>query len=399
LTRYSLHALDLNGEVPACAASRPRLAVVCDFPEEGWPSMDLAAEMLLREMLTTFSEEIEARRICPSFRHRFGLVPGLGQSRFAFNADRLLNRMWDYPRYLRRRAREFDAFHLCDHSYAQLVHDVPAERTGVYCHDLDTFRCLLEPHRERRPRWFRAVARSTLRGLQKAAIVFYSTREVGDQLKRFTVVDPARMVQAPLGVCPEFSPDGEETGRLTLRGAPDGPPFVLHVGSCIPRKRIDVLLDVFAAVVRGHPELRLMQIGGTWTPPQQEQLARLGIEAKTTQLRGLERRRLAEFYRRAALVLLPSEAEGFGLPMIEALACGAVIVASDVSVLREVGGDAATFCPVADVSAWAEVIDRLLRDPGAAPSRQARLKQARQYSWANHARAILTAYEGLLTVR
>jgi glycosyltransferase involved in cell wall biosynthesis len=372
---------------------KPRLAVVCDYPEERWPSMDLAAEMLLGELQARHADQVDVMRVCPVFHRRVDRLPWFGQRSTAFNADRLMNRHWDYPRYLRRRVPEADLFHLCDHSYAQLAHVLPTERTGVLCHDLDTFRCLLEPHREPRPRWFRAVARHVLRGLQRAALVFYTTRPVREQIERHGLLDPARLVQAPCGVSPEFvatANDADTSGP----GLPQGVtrPFLLHVGSCIPRKRIDVLLDVFAAVRGCFPGLHLVQIGGAWTPSQREQLERLGIAGEVTQLRGLERRQLAACYRAAALVLQPSESEGFGLPVVEALACGAVVVASDIPVLREVGGDAAVYPPVGDVTAWAEAVVCLLRDPGAAPPKSARLAQAARFSWEAHTQTVLGAY-------
>ena len=194
--------------------------------------------------------------LCPPFRKRFSRIPWLGRRRAAFNADRLLNRLWDYPRRLRNRAAEFDLFHVCDHSYAQLVHALPAERTGVYCHDLDAFRCLLEPARERRPRWFCAAARHVLRGLQKAALVFYSTGWVRERIDAHGLIDPGRLVHAPPGVSPEFTACPEELDQAAPFPAPEGRPFLLHVGSCIPRKRIDVLLSVFARMRRAVPGSR-----------------------------------------------------------------------------------------------------------------------------------------------
>jgi glycosyltransferase involved in cell wall biosynthesis len=90
--------------------------------------------------------------------------------------------------------------------------------------------------------------------------------------------------------------------------------------------------------------------------------------------------------------LVPSESEGFGLPVIEALACGAVVIASDIPVLREVGGEAVVYCPVADVAAWSNTIRRVLTEPGFAPTREVRLAMARRYSWREHARIIGQAY-------
>ena len=164
-----------------------------------------------------------------------------------------------------------------------------------------------------------------------------------------------------------------------------------------PRKRIDVLLDVFAAVRPQVPDLRLVQVGGPWTTAQSEQIERLGIGDVVIQLRGLTRPQLAALYRRAALVLQPSEAEGFGLPIVEALACGATVVASDLPVLREVGGDALVYRPVADIPSWADAVRGLLADPAAAPPRDASLARARLFSWPAHARTITNAYLRLLS--
>jgi glycosyltransferase involved in cell wall biosynthesis len=357
----------------------PRLAIVPDFLEEGWPSMDLVLEMLLRGVPS-------AVRMGPPFRRRLTRLPWLGRKRVAFNADRLLNRHLDLPRYLRRRAADFDLFHVVDHTYAHAVHALPADRTGVFCHDLDAFRCLLEPDREPRPAWFRALARRTLTGLQKAAIVFHSTSAVREQVERRGLVDPARFVHAPYGVSPEFTAAGPAEG---------GPPYLLHVGTCIPRKRIDVLLDVLASARARRPDLRLVKVGGEWSPEQRGRIERPGLGGAIEHRVNLDRGEIARYYRGAALVLLPSEAEGFGLPVTEALACGAAVVASDLPTLREVGGDAVVYRPVGDVAAWAETVIDLLDHPGRAPSREARLQRAASFTWAAHAATITAAYRRL----
>ncbi len=75
-----------------------------------------------------------------------------------------------------------------------------------------------------------------------------------------------------------------------------------------------------------------------------------------------DRATLAAVYRRAALAFQPSDAEGFGLPVAEALACGTPVLASDIPVLREVGGAAASYAPVGDADAWSEAALALL-DP------------------------------------
>ena len=137
-----------------------------------------------------------------------------------------------------------------------------------------------------------------------------------------------------------------------------------------------------------HPDLTLIQVGGEFTPPQREQVARLGVAGAVRQVRGVSRSQIAALYRRAALVLQPSEAEGFGLPVLEALGCGAAVVASDIPPLREVGGDAVAYCPVGDVGRWTVTIGRLLDHPEGVPSRAERLARAALFSWQRHARTI-----------
>ncbi len=357
--------------------------------------MDLCSEMLLAHLRAGQAGRFRLSRVCPPFRRRLSrLLPG---RRWGANADRLLNRHWDYPRHLRRRVGEFDLFHLSDHSYAHPVHVLPGRRTGVLCHDLDAFCCLLEPRREPRPRWFRQVARRILTGLQKAAVVFHVSALTGRLIREHGLVEPGRLVYAPNGVAPDFTADeNDDHPEAEILSPFGGRPFLLHVGKCVPRKRIDVLLDVFAGVRESWPELLLVQVGGPWTPAQQEQIGRLGVAGSLVQVRDLARETIAGLYRRAALVLQPSEAEGFGLPVVEALACGAVVVASDIPALREVGDEAAVYCPVADVATWVDTVCRLLRCSDSAPRRSARLAHASRYSWSAQAEIIAAAYERLL---
>src|SRR5262249_41436145 len=110
--------------------SEPRVAGIRDFRAEGWPSMDLCADQLLAHLpgdagLLTVDFD-------PPFRRRAQRLPLFGRRRAAFNADRLLNRHQFLPTDLRRRARDFDSFHVVDHTYAHVVLSLPPGRSGVY---------------------------------------------------------------------------------------------------------------------------------------------------------------------------------------------------------------------------------------------------------------------------
>jgi glycosyltransferase involved in cell wall biosynthesis len=373
------------------------LAVITDFLEEGWPSMDLLGDMLCQQLALHHVADLDAEQVCPPYHRRAGRLPLVGSRRISVNVDRLINRTWDYPRFLRKNRNRFDLFHIVDHSYSQLVHNLPAERTGVHCHDLDTFRCLLDPSRDPRPRWFRALASRALRGFQKASLIFYSTLQVRQEIEGHGLIDSRRFVFAPPGVSAEFTAVREEIEPLppqvkTLAGAP----FLLHVGSCIPRKRIDILLESFAELRKVEPGLRLVKVGVDWSSEQRSQIDRLELAPYIVPLKGLSRGQIAALYRAAAFVLQPSESEGFGLPVIEALACGSIVIASDLPVLREVAGAGAVYCAVGDVSAWVATIAGLLTHPETAPPIALRAALASQYTWTNQARAIVEAYRRLM---
>jgi glycosyltransferase involved in cell wall biosynthesis len=386
-----------------------RVAIVADYPEEGWPSMDLVAEMILAHLRRNHAGEVEAVRICPPYRHRLGRLPLGRASGIGRNADRVLNRYRDYPRYLNKLVHRepFDVYHVIDHSYAQLVHVLPMDRTVVTCHDLDAFRCLLRPELEPRPAWFRALARRTLRGLQTAAAVACISEATHRALLADHLIPEDRLQIVRYGIHPEYleppGPEAEaEAAQLAGTVEVGGPPEILHVGSTIPRKRIDVLLDVFAGIRAALPGARLIRVGGEFTPEQAEQARRLGVLDAIRVIPFLgDRRTLAALYRRAALVLQPSEAEGFGLPVAEAMATGAPLLVSDLPVFREVAGEAAVYRKVGDVDSWVIAALALLHDQSQRSDawrdrRESGLARSALYRWDAHTDRLAALYRQLL---
>ncbi len=382
------------------SATQLRVGLVCDFLEEQWPSMDLIGDMLAHYLQAGDCGAIQAEQLRPGLRTRFSRLPLLGQRSFFRNADRFINRFVDYPNWLRKNGA-YDVFHLVDHSYSHLIHHLPPASTVVTCHDVDTFRCVLEPEREPRPRLFRAMVQRVLDGFRKAAHVISVSEATRDELLRLRLFPPERITVIPNGVHPSCSPQpGAAENELgALLGTKENAPLLLSVGNTLRRKRLDVLLRVFAAVRLQIPSVRLVRVGGLAS--EQRQLAReLEILDEITILPFLERPLLAAMYRRAVLLLQTSEAEGFGLPLVEAMACGCPVVASDIPIFREVGEAAACYCAVGDVGAWSDTIVQLLSERAQNPSawnqrRQAGIARAARFSWAENAGRTADIYRSL----
>jgi glycosyltransferase involved in cell wall biosynthesis len=382
--------------------SRSRVAIVNDLRQEGWPSMDLVADMLAANLQRDHSDMMDVTQLCPSLRRRFSRISNHSS---CLNADRLFNRFWDYPKNLRRMKGGFDLFHIVDHSYSQLAHELPGERTIITCHDLDAFRCLLEPSNEPRSLLFNRMTGRVLDGFKKARWVTCDSAATCDELLRYTLVSPERVTVVHNGVHPtcKTNPDPPCDAQAVQLLGPYRPDYVeiLHVGSTISRKKIEVLLQILAAVRTECPRPRLIRIGGEFTRDQKRELNRLDLADSVVVLPFLERNVLAAVYRRAALVLLPSEREGFGLPVIEAMACGTPVAASDIPALREVGGGAATYCPVGDVPTWSKTVLELLSERAEKPERWAErraagIAQAAKFTWAEYARKMVAVYKEVL---
>jgi len=212
---------------------------------------------------------------------------------------------------------------------------------------------------------FRATVPRSAR--QAARVIAVSERTKRDAIELYGV-SPERIVVIPHGVDPAFSPDAD--------GAPGG--YLLFVGAIQQRK--DPLAALTAAEALGLP---LVVVGPEKEPGLAEELRRRGADVRGY----VETTELAELYRGADALVLPSRYEGFGLPVVEAMACGTPVVASDDAALREVAGDAAV---LAGPDGFTEAVCRALGERDRLVA--AGLEHARWFSWAEAARRTVDVY-------
>ena len=378
---------------------RLRVAILADYLEEEWPSMDLVADMLYEHLRREHALTVEATLVRPPMPRRLTRLPLAAAPVKASILDRAVARQWDYPRGLGAIRGRFDIYHVVDHTYAHLVHALPADRTVVTCHDVDAFRSVLQPEDEHRSAPYRWMSARILAGLRKAAHVPCDSESTRDALVALAGFPHDRLSVIPNGTDSARWQDTDALADLEaarLLGPRQGVEL-LHVGSTIPRKRIDILLDVFAAVKAERKDARLIRVGGPFTAEQRVRARELGILGAVVVLPFVDRATLAAVYRRAALTLLPSEREGFGLPLVESLASGTPMVATDIPVLRELGGDAVSYCPLGDTVQWAIAILALLVERERLPERwqfrrAAGVSRASDFSWSHYAERLVAIY-------
>jgi len=357
--------------------------------------MDLVGSMLYASLREHHRTRIDAELIRPKLPFATSVQPEM--------LSRLFGRFLHYPREVRRIAKEYDVFHIVDHSYAHLAHQLPADRTIVTCHDIDAFRCLVEPHSRS---WaFRAMTRPILTGMLRAAHVTCDTEATRNELLAHRLLPAERMTVVHNGVHPALRPEGdatadEELSRILGR-RPEATVEVLHVGSTIPRKRIDTLLKMIAEVRHYIPDIRLLRVGGELTGEQRALAQSLAVWSRIDNLPRLSESLLAAAYRRATVLVMPSESEGFGLPVVEGMACGTPVIASDIAPLSEIGGDAAIYCETGNQHQFATVLAELLKerelDPVSWAQRRKRcVTQSSQFSWPAYAARMIEIYNRVI---
>jgi glycosyltransferase involved in cell wall biosynthesis len=237
----------------------------------------------------------------------------------------------------------------------------------------------LMPARDRL--FFRTLVRPSAR---RAARVLTGSEQTREDLVERYGVPPAKVVLTPYGVDPAFVPEGP---------APNGAPYALFVSALHPRK--DPLAAV-EAVALLPTELRLLMVGPDKGLGRavRERAAQLGL-GERVEVRGhVAKEELATLYRGAGCLVFPSRYEGFGLPILEAMASGTPVVTTRAGATTEVAGDAAVVVEPGDPVALAGGIERAFADRDRLVA--AGLERARGYSWAETARLTLGVYRELV---
>jgi glycosyltransferase involved in cell wall biosynthesis len=249
---------------------------------------------------------------------------------------------------------------------------------------------------KRHPEYFRPLDLPFWRVLlylsaQLSDVVVASSRATAADIRRFYRLPEKRVRVAPIGVDPVF---------FDIAGGRSPEPLLLTVSTLHPHKNLDGLLRAFAGLRGIHPQFRLVIAGlrGFYAEQLEKLRMELGLADAVTFTGWIPREELYGLYRRAWGFVYPSLFEGFGMPVMEALAAGIPTACSDIEPLRECAGEAALRFDPRDTEAVREAMLRLVCDAELrAGLEQAGPARAALFSWEACARAILAALEEAAT--
>ena len=328
-----------------------------------------------------------------------------------------------FPHVLRRRCRERSrsdrrmVVHICDHSNSVYSKWLDGVSHLVTCHDLLAVRSALGEIPENPTRWSgRQLQRMIVDGLKRAHHVTCVSEATRRELLRLSRVPPERTSVVWNGLNYPFAPMPLATARGRVarliqalagahragndhHGGGDLPRFILSVGANAWYKNK-------TGVVRAYAELRAIQpdcpflvmAGAPIVPEVHELIAAKGLSGLVFEVVECSSEDLRALYSTAELLLLPSLAEGFGWPIIEAQACGCRVVTADRAPMTEIGGQGTAYCDPRDPPAIARRVKEVLSEPEATRSERIRMgfENAARFSSEQNVQAYAGVYQRLV---
>lgn len=296
-----------------------------------------------------------------------------------------------YPVRVKRTAGNDHVKHITTQEYGFIRDMIALNRTVITCHDLIPW-VLCGDH----SRYWKA----NLSGLKKADMIStVSEFSKSDILK--TVGCPPEKVRVIHNAVDHaaFFPKREKT-VLRAYGIEDDAEIILYVGSEQKRKNLFRLLHAFQALKEKIPGVKLLKIGRSQAPQERSVLLQcvqsLNLARDVILIDYVAEADLPKFYNAADLFVFPSLYEGFGLPPLEAMACGTPVVASNVTSIPEVVGDAGILVDPYEVGLLADAMYDVLRDESLRTELiQKGLQRSKRFNWDRSAAALFQLYQEL----
>ncbi|MEO0924334.1 MAG: glycosyltransferase family 1 protein [Cyanobacteria bacterium J06631_6] len=307
-------------------------------------------------------------------------------------------RFWHHPRQVQK--QQADIFHIIDHTNGHVAYWLKKQGKPVVitCHDLVQY-VYPEILRDQAkiPALSLAMWQYSVKGLKIAQRAIAVSQHTARDLTRWLGVFPQSVEVVPNGVSQEFRPlPVSAVDKWRSQYAQEGEICLLNVGSSHQRKNLETVLQVVASLAEQGRRVRLWKLGGDFTAAQQQFISDRHLSPYIDYLGKPSSEELVLFYNAADVLVAPSLYEGFGLTVLEAMACGTPTIVSNVSALPEVVGEAGIQVEPMDVTVIAQAICQLQDNPVYRHNvREAGLAQVQQFSWRVAAQKLAQIYEEL----
>lgn len=368
-----------------------KVTIFRDYPEEGFPSMEVYADNLSAAL----------KKIKPSLEFKEYLPLADWSKRIGYSSlkARLIFRFLIYP--LMAPFRQSEVNHLVDHSYGHLAYFLDSKKTVVTVHDLDVLRLKFLKWPTFRDKVMRGLYLFSVSGLKRAALIIAVSEDTKNDLVRFLKIPKKKIVVIPEGVEPIFRKIDDKKKLAKIKKKYHLPEkYLLHVGECWQYKNIEGILRVFAALsqLNKFEDLFFVKVGGTWTEEQKKLIKQLKVEAKVVKLPFIPRQDLPGLYNLAQVLVQLSFLEGFGLTVLEAMACGCPVVVSTTPALKELVGEAGEVVKARDKKGAVRTLDGLLSKKNSYRQlSQKGLQRAKLYRWSKTANQTIKVYQKIIS--
>jgi glycosyltransferase involved in cell wall biosynthesis len=251
----------------------------------------------------------------------------------------------------------------------------------------------------------RQLLRLSLSGLKKVDLTLCVSQFTRQSIIRQMEIASEKVVAIHSGVDHRVFREIAGAAEQLIQKYPDlrdcSRPWILYVGSEQPRKNLGTLLEAVAALRHEFPGVHLLKVGSPGGRGFREQtlynISRLALEDGVRFFQNVPEEDLALFYNSVDLLVQPSLVEGFGFPVIEAMACGTPTICSYSGALPEVANGASIHCDAGSVSEFSSTMRELLQDEALSNElRQRGLLNAREYTWGDTAMKTLVQFQDLV---
>ncbi len=315
-------------------------------------------------------------------------------------AKKAYERFWHFPHRVARQPA--DLVHIIDHSEAHIVRWVKKRGTPtvVTCHDLINFfyRDNIQGS-VRVPLVSNGLWRRSLQGMSHADHVVSVSSVTAHDMTQLLNINPAQITVVPNAVEPIFqtASSSEKEALRQQHGASPETMCLLNVGTNHPRKNLTIVLQAVNILVQQGLPVQFWKVSADFNDEQKAFIHSQQIEPYIRYLGNPDNATLVRLYSAADILVAPSLHEGFGLTLLEAMACGTPVITSNCSAMPEVVADAGILVDPQSKQAIADAVIHLHRDPAYYQTLVARgLTRASQFTWENTAAQIAQIYEHLL---